>query len=168
MGLLSAGSRAGAAVFVATGAYLSYIPGKLARRDGKWTGAGFVGTLEGLVLLPLLPSSGAWFWLVAALATLAACWICGAAEIALGRHDDPRIVLDEIVGFWVAAALLPRTWGPLLAAFVLFRALDSVKLPPYRWLESLPGGYGVVMDDIGAGAFANVGVRILMHWGLVR
>jgi len=69
---------------------------------------------------------------------------------------------------WTAAALLPRRAAPLAAAFLLFRLLDSVKLPPYRWLEKLPGGLGVVFDDVGAGIFANVGVRILMHWGALR
>jgi phosphatidylglycerophosphatase A len=156
-----------AAVFLATGAYLSYIPGKLAGRDGKWTGAGFIGTLEGLALLPLLPVSGPGFWVAVAVATVLACWICGVAEGGLGRHDDSRIVLDEIVGMWYAAALLPRAWAPLAAAFVLFRFFDSVKLPPYKWLERLPGGAGIVLDDVGAGLFANVGVRILMHWGLL-
>jgi phosphatidylglycerophosphatase A len=139
----------------------------LLRRGGKWTGAGLVGTLEGLALLPLLPASGAAFWAVLLLGTAAACWVCGLAESELGRHDDPRIVLDEVVGMWFAAALLPRAAGPLAAAFVLFRLFDAVKLPPYRWLERLPGGAGVVMDDVGAGIVANVGVRILMQGGLL-
>jgi len=67
------------AVFLATGAYLSYIPGKLAGRDGKWTGAGFIGSLEGLALLPLLPESGAAWWAVLGASIAIACWLCGIA-----------------------------------------------------------------------------------------
>jgi phosphatidylglycerophosphatase A len=163
---VSAGGRA--AVFLATGGYLSYIPGKLLGRDGKWTGAGFIGTLEGLALLPLLPAAGAAAGVAVLVATLAACWICGLAEREMGRHDDSRIVLDEIVGMWVAAAWLPRTAGTLAAAFVLFRVLDSCKLPPYRWCERLPGGFGIVLDDVGAGICANLIVQILLQGGLLR
>lgn len=151
------------ATALATGLYLSYIPVKilqsLGHARGKWTGAGFVGTLEGLALLPLLPATPAPFLAVTAAAIAAACWICGRAEIALGVHDDSRIVLDEVVGFWTTVALLPRTVPILAAGFILFRLLDSVKLPPYRWLERLPGGIGVVADDVGAGLVANILLR---------
>lgn len=165
MGL--SGPAGGLAVFLATGFHLSYIPSKLAAMRGKWTGAGLIGTLEGLALLPLLPEGGWKLWWTLAASVGLASWVCGKAEKALAAHDDSRIVLDEIVGFWVAAALLPRTPAALGAAFVLFRLFDTVKLAPYRWLERLPGGVGVVADDVGAGIFANVGVRILMHLGTI-
>ena len=155
------------AVFIATGLHLSYIPSKLAPVKGKWTGAGLIGTLEGLALLPLLPRTGWPFWAALAAATAFSCWICGCAEKALGGHDDPRIVLDEVVGFWVAMALLPRSPAVVAAAFVLFRAFDALKPPPCRWLERVPGGAGVVADDVGAGVYANVCVRILMYLGII-
>lgn len=117
--------------------------------------------------MPLLPARGWPLAVVLGAATAMACWICSVAEKALGRHDDPRIVLDEVVGFWFAAALLPQTATSWAAAFVLFRAFDSLKLPPYSWLERLPGGIGVVADDVGAGLVANAGVRILMHLGII-
>ncbi len=159
-----------AATALATGLYLSYIPVKILQslghpRGRKWTGAGLVGTLEGLALLPLLPTARWPFLAALAAAVAAACWICGRAEIALGSHDDSRIVLDEVVGFWTAAALLPRTAPVLAAAFVLFRLLDSVKLPPYRWLERLPGGIGVVADDVGAAVFVNLIIRAALRAG---
>jgi phosphatidylglycerophosphatase A len=154
---------------LATGLYLSYIPSTLLRYVGrgaprKWTGAGFIGTLEGLALAPLLPASPWRFAGFLAVAVAAAAWICGRAERELGGHDDPRIVLDEVVGFWTAIAGLPATWTCWLAAFAAFRLLDSVKLPPYRWLEKLPGGWGVVMDDVGAGVCVNILIRILMMY----
>ena len=139
---------------MATGLGISYIAPT--GRGRKWTGAGFLGTVEGLLLWPLLPESPWLYAAVVAAGVAAACWICGNAEKSLKTHDDSRIVLDEIVGFWVAAAWLPRTWTAALLAFVLFRFFDSVKLPPYKWLERLPGGAGIVMDDVGAGIVANL------------
>ena len=163
------------AVLLATSFYLSYIPSKLpdtapwrlwARKRG-WTGAGLVGTLAGLVLLPCVPRSpGAQTTFLAA-AVCVAIWLCGRAEKALGIHDDPRIVLDEIVGFWATVAFLPRQTGILAAGFVLFRVLDAMKLPPYGWLGRLPGGAGIVADDIGAGICANLALRILTARGIL-
>lgn len=147
-------------VVLATGLGISYIAP--AGRARKWTGAGFLGTLEGLLLWPLLPRDPAIYAAVVAAVAVAASWACGRAEKALGTHDDPRIVLDEVVGFWVAAAWLPRTWTAGLIAFAFFRLFDSVKLPPYRWLERLPGGAGVVADDLGAGVVANLAARLVL------
>jgi phosphatidylglycerophosphatase A len=115
-----------------------------------------------LALWPALPTAPISYAATVAAAIAAACWICGSAERTLGSHDDSRIVLDEVVGYWVAAAWLPRTWTALLLAFVLFRFFDSVKLPPYRWLEKLPGGVGIVMDDVGAAIAANLLARFIL------
>ncbi len=145
-------------VLLATGLHLSYIPIALGGR-GKWTGAGFVGTLLGLAFVPFLPAGGLALWALLAGAAAAACWLCGRAERVLGVHDDPRIVLDEVVGLWTTVAFLPGTPRVWLAGFVVFRFFDSVKLPPYRWLERLPGGLGVVGDDVGAGIVSNLVLR---------
>ena len=147
-------------LWLATGLGISYIAPT--GRGRKWTGAGFLGTVEGLLLWPLLPAAANAYAFVVTVMIVAACGICGSAEKSLKSHDDSRIVLDEIVGFWVAAAWLPRTWTAALLAFVLFRFFDSVKLPPYKWLERLPGGWGVVMDDVGAGIVANLLTRLII------
>ncbi len=148
------------ALWLATGLGISYIAPAGGGR--KWTGAGFLGTVEGLILWPLLPEAPKSYAVAVAVAVAASCWICGSAERTLKRHDDSRIVLDEVVGFWIAAAWLPRTWTAAVLAFVFFRFFDSVKLPPYRWLERLPGGAGVVFDDVGAGIAANLVVRLIL------
>lgn len=149
-----------AALWLATGLGISYIAPT--GKGRKWTGAGFLGTVEGLLLWPFLPAEPKAYAALVIAMIAASCWLCGSAEKSLKTHDDSRIVLDEIVGFWVAAAWLPRTWQAGLTAFVLFRFFDSVKLPPYKWLERLPGGAGVVMDDVGAGIVANLLARVIM------
>ena len=164
------------AVAIATGGYISYIPVRLLRlapwlrrsgprADERWTGAGFAGTLLGWAAIPLLPREPRMFVgaLVAAIA--AACWVSGVAERAFGQKDDSRIIIDEVVGYWTSVALLPRTTAVLFAGFILFRVLDTFKLPPYRWLERLPGGLGVVMDDVGAGVVANLALRAALGRG---
>ncbi|MBI3296885.1 MAG: phosphatidylglycerophosphatase A [Elusimicrobia bacterium] len=156
---------------IATGFHLSYIPWRLLKDTSlvgkrRWSGAGLVGTALGWAALYALPE-GPWFWPVLAAGIGAACWIAGRADRALGGHDDPRIVIDETVGFWAAAAGLPRGFAPLAAAFVLFRIFDATKPPPCRRLEALPGGAGVVMDDVMAGVYANLATRLLTATGLI-
>ena len=121
-----------------------------------------MGALLGLLCLPALPAEGPAAAAFLAAAVVLASLASGRAEILLGTHDDPRIVIDETVGFWTAAAWLPREPAAILFAFVLFRFFDAVKFAPYRWLERLPGGWGVVMDDVGAGVAANLSVRALL------
>lgn len=139
-------------LFLATGLYLSYIPVAVMGAR-KWSGAGFIGTLLGAATVKWVP-----LWALAPAIALAA-WICGRAEKSLGSHDDPRIVLDEVVGYWTAVAFLPLTPTVLVGGFVLFRFFDAFKFRPYRSLEKLPGGWGVVMDDIGAGVVSNLILR---------
>jgi CDP-diacylglycerol--glycerol-3-phosphate 3-phosphatidyltransferase len=149
---------------LATGLYLSYIPSRLLRlarrkHPSKWTGAGLVGTAEGLLLVPFMPEKPFPLALTLCFGIAVSCWICGQAERILGTHDDPRIVLDEVVGFLVAAAFLPKSFAAMASAFVLFRLFDTLKPPPCRWLERLPGGAGVVADDVGAGLLANLALQ---------
>ena len=72
----------------------------------------------------------------------------------LGRADPRPVVIDEACGQWIACFLVPPSWGPVLAAFVLFRIFDILKPFPIRRLERLPGGWGIMADDVLAGIFA--------------
>ena len=152
-----------AARFLASGFYISYIPAALTGFK-KFTGSGLFGTALGLLLVPLLPEGNLAFLLFLMLFFFFAVWTAGVAEASYGVHDDPRIVLDEVVGFWTAIAFLPPRIPVWLAGFVLFRIFDAVKPPPCGLLERLPGGAGVVADDVGAGVMANIVLRLLLAY----
>ena len=148
---------------LSTGLFVSYLPARFFRRT-FWTGAGLLGSAWGWLLLPCLPTATlpcALFLLVAAGASIG---ITSLAEKALGRKDDPRIILDETVGYWVSAAFLPRTTGVLAAAFLLFRVFDVYKLPPLKAMQNWPRGWGVMADDIGAGILTNLILQMGVRW----
>ncbi len=154
-----------AILFFATGAYLSYLPGWALSKVGrvqKRGGEGFLGSLEGLFLSLIMPKNARIFLMVIVLASLIAFWVCGQAEKILGRHDDGRIILDEILGMMLAAFLLPHTVKAYLLALVLFRVFDMFKVFPCNWFEKLPGGYGVVFDDLCAGVMANLAAHLFV------
>ncbi len=84
-----------------------------------------------------------------------AAWAAGVTAIASGRKDPQFVVIDEVIGTWIAmAGALRYNWGAYLAALALFRLFDIWKPAPVRQLESLPGGWGINLDDVMAGIYA--------------
>ena len=75
-------------------------------------------------------------------------------------HDPSRITVDELVGVWVAMLGVPVNWLNLLLAFGLFRLFDIWKPLGIRKLEKLPGGWGVMVDDVAAGVAAGVCLHV--------
>ena len=136
----------------------------------------------------LKPGPGTWGSVAATLiwAVAAAClhrslyWltvflVCGiaitllvgipAATIAAresGKEDPGFVVIDEVAGQWIALLACPPDWAHALIALILFRLFDIVKPPPARQLEALPGGWGIVFDDVAAGLYA-LGIAALMR-----
>jgi phosphatidylglycerophosphatase A len=94
----------------------------------------------------------AWLGMVAAVTAMGVV-VAGRAERVLG-HDDGRIVIDEVAGMGIALLASPRTWAGAAAAFALFRLFDIVKPPPVGRLQRVPGGWGVMIDDLAAGVIA--------------
>ncbi len=146
--------------FLATGAYLGYAP----------VAPGTVGSLGCAVLIwffvPEVTAAtshlGLWVMLLSTLAFAAlAIWAADLAERHFG-HDSSRIVIDEYAGFVVSVLLLPKSLLLFAVAFVLFRALDIVKPFPARQAEALPGGVGIVTDDLVAGIYTNILLRVML------
>lgn len=80
-----------------------------------------------------------------------------------GNKDPSHVVIDEVAGQLVTYIACPIVWQALLAGFILFRGFDIMKPPPVRSLEKLPGGTGIVLDDLGAGVYALILLRVLLH-----
>ena len=81
-----------------------------------------------------------------------------------GREDPGFVVIDEVAGQWVALLGSPAGWPYALIALVLFRIFDITKPFPVRQLESLPEGWGIVFDDLGAGLYALVVASLIRIW----
>ncbi len=130
---------------------------------------GTAGTLVGIpcvLLLSLLP------WPLYLLSLIAltglAVYLAQAAELRLGKKDPPCIVIDEIVGFLWTLFALPLTWQSIIFGFLFFRFFDIVKPFPVRLLQDkLPGGYGIVGDDIMAGIYSNAALHILWQFSVL-
>jgi phosphatidylglycerophosphatase A len=80
-----------------------------------------------------------------------------------GQKDPGFVVIDEVAGQLIALIGVPLDWKYLLAGFILFRSFDIVKPFPLRRLESLPGGTGIMIDDVGAGLYALVLLQLWLH-----
>jgi phosphatidylglycerophosphatase A len=144
----------------------------------SWSGV--LATFFGLGFVPLAPGTAAslattfayglvlyrlpwpFYALLVVLLSAAGVLVSGLYAAELGRPDPSRIVLDEICGQLVALAFLPAGWLPVGLSFALFRFFDIIKPGPIRRLERLPGGWGIMADDLGAGLVAAVLTRLVL------
>jgi len=104
------------------------------------------------------------FALLAALLAGPAVWAADVTARSLKRKDPGLVVVDEVIGQWLAlAGATHLSWKSYLGAFLLFRLLDIWKPAPARQLEALPGGWGINADDAMAGLYASL-VLLLAGW----
>jgi phosphatidylglycerophosphatase A len=140
------------AIVLATFGYVGYFP----------IAPGTAGSAAGLAVYAVLR----WFWPpavdLAAIAVLfaAGVWAGSVAERHYGTEDPGYVVLDEVIGMLVTLALVPVTWKGALLGFFLFRAFDIVKPFPARQCERLHGGLGIMADDVVAGLYGNLVLRV--------
>jgi phosphatidylglycerophosphatase A len=127
---------------------------------------GTAGTVGAIPLYLLLARTGqAGVGLAAMVATFVGVWAASVVAKQLGSKDPQVVVIDEVAGFLVTMVPVRTvSWQAVLCGFVLFRLLDSLKPWPIRRAEKLPGGWGIVLDDVVAGVFgaaAMVGLHAL-------
>ena len=143
--------RRGAGVWIATCFGMGYFP----------IAPGTAGSAVGVALVAaigLIPLSPAWHWVLLGSALLSilvvGVWTATEAERFFARADPGHVVIDEVAGQIVTLLACPnRSWKWLLAGFLLFRFFDVVKPFPARRAEHLPGGWGIMTDDVIAGAY---------------
>ena len=144
--------RERAILFVATGFFIGRVP----------VAPGTLGSLIGLPVCFLLSRLSFLQSLICILVfVLFAIGIASAAEKIIKRKDPGQIVIDEIAGLMVALAGLPFNLTTVLAGFIIFRVFDILKPFPIRIIDKkIGGGSGIVLDDVLAGVYGNLVVRL--------
>lgn len=151
---------------------------RLAIMIATWFGCGYfpwgpgtIGSLAGLLIAMALHfylGAGRLTLLIATLVLLApAIWAATHTARIVAKPDPGIVVVDEVLGQWTT--LLGATvfsWKTLVAAFILFRLFDIWKPWPVRQFEKLPGGTGIVTDDLAAGIYAALILYIGGRFGL--
>ena len=90
-------------------------------------------------------------------------WVCDVAGKFYGEADDGRIVIDELIGYLIATAFLPFSWPVAILGFLWFRLFDIIKPPPANWFDrEMKNGLGVTLDDVMAGIYAAIALRICL------
>lgn len=115
---------------------------------------GTAGSAVALVLLWVVPFSPTGLVVFLVVVTGVGTWAAHRAEPLLGGKDPGAIVVDEVAGMTLAMLAVPHTPAALGVGFVLFRLLDVLKPPPAGISQRLPGGIGVMADDLIAGLYA--------------
>lgn len=133
---------------------------------------GTAGSLAGLAIAIALNLAYGFtpltFLLMAVILAVPGVWAATVIERREGIEDPHKVVVDEVIGQWVTIAGAPvLNWKTWLLALVLFRALDVWKPPPARQFERLPGGWGIVADDVMSGIYGALAIFVLGRFHLI-
>jgi len=148
---------------------------KLHKLTASCLGIGYVkggGTLAAMVCCAgwwLVQPDGSFnriMILMTALILFIGTWSATMVETHWGK-DSSRIVIDEAAGMCISLLFVPVTWKYLLMGLLLFRFFDIVKPLFIRKMESLPGGWGVMMDDVLAGVYTNLLLQVMLYYTIL-
>lgn len=129
---------------------------------------GTVGSLGGLAFYFIARYNAVIYISSMILFIIAAFLVVKKAEAFFCKKDARQIVIDEAIGMMVALFMLPSRWPLIVIAFLLFRIFDILKPFPIRRIEKSEGPWGVVLDDIVAGIYANLSVWAVYIFALNR
>jgi len=131
--------------------YIGYIP----------VAPGSMGSLAALGLYFFIKKSPMAMAIAIGVCLVLGLLTAGRAERLFGGKDASEIIIDEFTGMLVSLFLLPVTMSYIVSAFLLFRFFDIVKPTPINRLEKLSGGWGVMLDDLMAGVYANLILQLI-------
>jgi phosphatidylglycerophosphatase A len=121
---------------------------------------GTFGSAAGFLSMALFTPGDIKLLIFSILLFLLGTWTSQDAEAVLGK-DSGHIVIDEFCGYLISVLFIPKSIDYLIAAFILFRIFDIFKPPPIRKIEeAVPGGAGIMLDDVLAGIYANVCLQL--------
>jgi len=145
-----------AVLFLATGFFVGTVP----------FAPGTFGSIIGLPVCFLISRLNIYLSVIwTLLFIIFAIWVAAAALKILKKEDPAEIVIDEIAGLIVTFVGLPFTLKTAIAGFIIFRAFDILKPFPIRTLEEkVAGGPGVVLDDVMAGIYGNIVLRLVIYF----
>ena len=160
------------AMFCATGAGSGFSP----------VAPGTAGSILAALLLAFCSTFSSWpFILITTLIVIVGIWASSQAEEIVKKEDPSIVVIDEIAGMLIGVLFLPPTLITILLTLVFFRVFDIAKpypvrqaeeggvhlagkFPQFTWLSKNKGGIGIMLDDILAGIYTNIIVRIILHF----
>ena len=127
---------------------------------------GTAGSLLALLIFFIFPLDSIYWLLISILFIGIGVW--SSSEIEKDKGEDPGlVVIDEMVGQWLAVIFLPHSWITLLIGFILFRVFDIFKPYPINKSQKLKAGWGIMIDDVLAGVYANIVLQAVYISGLI-
>src|SRR3972149_4722217 len=123
---------------------------------------GTAGTVGGIILFYLLSKFSPFIYISFLVGfIILSVWVSTKASCIFGESDPKQVVVDEVCGYLVTMFLISPSLRNIILGFFLFRLLDIIKPPPVRSSERLPGGFGIVSDDVVAGIYANIILQVI-------
>lgn len=139
--------------FLGSGFYAGYLP----KVPGTW------GSLFAMIiiLIPGMENPSIMIFLISFFIVIGVP-VATKFESVYGK-DPKECTIDEFVGTWIALLFVPKKIWWFLLAFIIWRVLDIVKPYPARKLESIKGGWGIMLDDIAAGIYSFISVQLIIY-----